>query len=174
MLNELRRGEISPAAEQALSRLSRPLPQNDGILPTEIFPLRAQVERANAARMSAIASQSHNYTAWDSGTTPPAQKQKLLDNMMAVQTLELKANAQVMLLKNIDEALVNGSIGRVLAFLPQDSKEDNGADLFPLVEFHTFCGKKTVLVTRDEFRAEDSEGKLLARRVQVGTELLAS
>ena len=39
-------------------------------------------------------------------------------------------------------------------------------ELFPLVEFLTPLGRETVLVTRDEFRVEDNEGNVLARRVQ--------
>jgi hypothetical protein len=39
-------------------------------------------------------------------------------------------------------------------------------ELFPLVEFLTPVGRETVLVTRDEFRVEDNEGNVLARRVQ--------
>ena len=39
-------------------------------------------------------------------------------------------------------------------------------ELFPLVEFLTPGGRETVLVTRDEFRVEDNEGNVLARRVQ--------
>jgi len=41
------------------------------------------------------------------------------------------------------------------------------AEHFPLVEFPTPMGRETVLVTRDEFRVEDNEGIVLARRVQV-------
>lgn len=41
------------------------------------------------------------------------------------------------------------------------------AELFPLVDFLTPMGRETVLVTRDEFRVEDNEGNILARRVQV-------
>ena len=40
-------------------------------------------------------------------------------------------------------------------------------ELYPLVEFRTQQGTEIVLVVRDEFRVEDNEGKLLARRVQV-------
>lgn len=101
--------------------------------------------------------------------------------MMAVGVLELKRDAQVMLVKNVSETLVNGSVGKVLGFsAPADGgggKNNNNkkshqgggsdAELLPLVEFSTFRGKETMLVARDEFRAEDSEGKLLARRVQV-------
>jgi ATP-dependent DNA helicase PIF1 len=41
------------------------------------------------------------------------------------------------------------------------------AELFPLVEFLTPMGREMALVTRDEFRVEDNEGNILARRVQV-------
>jgi hypothetical protein len=97
--------------------------------------------------------------------------------MMAVGVLELKRDAQVMLVKNVSDTLVNGSVGKVLGFSPpadggsneKKPRHQGGGDveLLPLVEFSTFRGKEKMLVSRDEFRAEDSEGKLLARRVQV-------
>jgi ATP-dependent DNA helicase PIF1 len=41
--------------------------------------------------------------------------------MMAPRTLELKKGAQVMLIKNIDDTLVNGSLGTVIEFLSEGS-----------------------------------------------------
>ena len=142
--------------------------------------------------------------------------------------LELKNGAQVMLVKNVDEMLVNGCVGQVIGFfkyrdvmstiqgendnkrhvaakttgfvrkvkmgsdgslvnaveravekenikggeikakskVPVSQKEE---EAFPVVEFPTSeGGKEAVLVMREEFRVEDSEGKLLARRMQVG------
>jgi ATP-dependent DNA helicase PIF1 len=49
-----------------------------------------------------------------------------------------------------------------------------GVELFPLVEFLTPTGRETVLVTRDEFRVEDNEGNVLARRVQASAIFLYS
>jgi len=43
----------------------------------------------------------------------------------------------------------------------------DAVELFPLVEFPTPTGRERALVTRDEFRIEDNEGVVLARRVQV-------
>lgn len=174
LLNELRRGEISPAAQGILTGLSRPLPQDDGILPTQLFPLRTEVDRANASRLAALSGPAQIFTARDSGSAEQSKKQRLLENMMAVRTLELKREAQVMLVKNVSDTLVNGSVGKVLDFCPSpdNKKRSQGGgnhddELLPLVEFSTLRGKETLLVSRDEFRAEDSEGKLLARRVQV-------
>lgn len=176
LLNEMRRGEISSLAMQILTSLSRPLPDQNGLLPTELFPLRVDVDRANAARMAALPGSVHRFLARDSGPAPSDKRRRLLDNMFAVATLNLKRDAQVMLVKNVSETLVNGSVGKVLGFCPEPStagkskKSDKiEVEMLPLVEFDSFKGKQKMLVARDEFRAEDSEGNLLARRVQVGS-----
>jgi ATP-dependent DNA helicase PIF1 len=57
----------------------------------------------------------HHYEAVDSGD--PNVREKLLQNMMAPKAIDLKKGAQVMLIKNIDETLVNGSLGRVVGFM---------------------------------------------------------
>jgi len=45
-----------------------------------------------------------------------AQREKMLANFMAPQKLTLRLGAQVMLIKNSDEMLVNGSMGKILRF----------------------------------------------------------
>ncbi|OBZ77024.1 ATP-dependent DNA helicase pfh1 [Grifola frondosa] len=229
LLNELRHGTISAEAQKTFSSLSRPLPPlPSGILPTELYPLRGQVERANNTRLAALPGPVFTYAARDTGTN-----QKVLENIVAPARLVLKPDAQVMLVKNVDEHLVNGSVGRSGAppekaigsgsglgeaiskpkstsqepggkssgFVrnvqvgpdgrtpvalgssrPNVGKENIGAksiaenkgkakakdeELFPLVEFRTSQGVEIVLLGRDEFRVEDNEGKLIARRVQV-------
>lgn len=58
------------------------------------------------------------FEAIDGGSiTEKDQRDKLLSSMMAPATLHLKINSQVMLIKNTDEALVNGSMGMVIDFL---------------------------------------------------------
>jgi ATP-dependent DNA helicase PIF1 len=63
---------------------------------------------------------SRTYEAVDSGTIQDLSiREKLLANMMAPKVIELKKGAQVMLIKNMDEGLVNGSLGKVIAFMSQ-------------------------------------------------------
>ena len=62
----------------------------------------------------------YRYEAQDSGSiTDPGLRDKLLANMMAPKSLRLKKGAQVMLIKNMDDGLVNGSLGKVVAFMDE-------------------------------------------------------
>lgn len=61
------------------------------------------------------------YLSTDSGSIlDPVQLDKELANMLAVKDLELKVDCQVMLIKNLDDDLVNGSIGRVRGFFTSE------------------------------------------------------
>jgi ATP-dependent DNA helicase PIF1 len=62
------------------------------------------------------------FTAVDSGTIKEPQfREKLLSNCMAPPVIHLKKGSQVMLIKNMEESLVNGSIGRVVAFMDEST-----------------------------------------------------
>ena len=91
------------------------------------FPRREDVERANIQRLQALQGEAHTFTAVDGGAlTDQQSREKILGNMMAQASLTLKVNCQVsydehafilsmrslqvMLIKNTDETLVNGSM----------------------------------------------------------------
>lgn len=114
MLNEMRIGEISAATEKSFKSLSRPLKFDDGLDMSQLYPTRAQVESSNASRLRALPGELRRFEAMDSGD--PQNRDRLLANMMAPKALDLKIGAQVMLIKNWDESLVNGSLGKVIAF----------------------------------------------------------
>ena len=117
MLNEMRYGRLTPASIAAFKNLNRPILYGDGIAATELFPRREDVDRSNDSRLHSLATNGWTYTAIDGGTvTDPQQRQKLLNNFLAVPQLMLKENCQVMLIKNYDETLVNGSMGIVVGF----------------------------------------------------------
>ncbi|KAF9652257.1 hypothetical protein BDM02DRAFT_3109225 [Thelephora ganbajun] len=212
-------GVASQTAIATFNRLRRPLPAIDGIVPTELFPLRNEVVNANKMRLNALKTEQQIYESRDTGTATEERRAAILKNMVAQRALEIKVDAQVMLIKNVDENLVNGSVGRVLGFymisevcgsggeisskggngfirkvlLKDDGKtpvrrkvaerenEDVDVDVkpkpksnsqestekFPLVEFRTPLGKEVVLVGRDEFKVEENDGTVTARRVQV-------
>jgi ATP-dependent DNA helicase PIF1 len=70
--------------------------------------------------MRSLVGKLWQYEAHDTGTIQDiTMRDKLLSNMMAPKSLELKTGAQVMLIKNMDDGLVNGSLGRIIAFMSE-------------------------------------------------------
>ena len=116
MLNEMRFGKLSTASIAAFKALSRTIQYDDGIEPTVLFPRREDVDRANSTKLNDLTADGYSYTAVDTGAAEPIQRAKLLTNFMAPQLLQLRYNAQVMLIKNLDDSLVNGSMGKVIGF----------------------------------------------------------
>lgn len=122
MLNEMRFGKLSQASIAAFRALARPIEYDDGIEPTVLFPRREDVDRANETKLKGLNGDGWSYPSSDGGAvTDLVQRAKLLANFMAPETLYLKTNAQVMLIKNLDETLVNGSMGKVMGFEYRDT-----------------------------------------------------
>ena len=122
MLNEMREGRLSESSVKAFRNLSRPLKFEDMLDATELFPTRVEVERANHERLSLLQGKTFTFDAKDAGTEQDkVRRDKLLSNCMAPESITLKKGCQVMLIKNIDDTLVNGSLGRVVGFF--DEKE---------------------------------------------------
>lgn len=120
MLNEMREGRLTEASIAEFRKLSRPLPEEDQLVATELFPTRNEVERANGERLGLLQGKTFSFAARDGGTIEDkTHRDKLLSNCLAPENITLKKGAQVMLIKNIDESLVNGSIGRVLSFMDE-------------------------------------------------------
>lgn len=119
MLNEMREGRLSKSSIEAFQKLSRPL--SDAMantMATELFPTRREVDMANDSRMRSLVGEVRTYEARDGGTiADKVARDRLLQHCMASEVIHLKKGAQVMLIKNIDESLVNGSIGKVIGFM---------------------------------------------------------
>jgi ATP-dependent DNA helicase PIF1 len=118
MLNEMREGRLSASSIVAFRKLARPLTFEDMLDATELFPTRQEVDRANAERLGNLQGRLVSYPTRDSGSIlDKVARDRLLSNCIAPELLTLKKGAQVMLIKNIDETLVNGSLGRVIGFM---------------------------------------------------------
>lgn len=120
MLNEMREGRLTQSSINAFRNLSRPMNFEDSIDATELFPTRIEVDKANSGRLCILQGENMEFIARDGGSiTDKLHRDKLLSNCMAPVSITLKKGAQVMLIKNIDEQLVNGSIGRVIGFMSE-------------------------------------------------------
>lgn len=121
MLNEMREGRLQQSSINAFHNLSRPLGEEHDIEATELFPTRNEVDIANNSRLANLQGEVYVFEGKDGGTiTDPQQREKVLSNTMAPAMITLKKGAQVMLIKNVDATLVNGSIGRVMGFMDEN------------------------------------------------------
>lgn len=119
MLNALREGALEPEMVSMFQRLLRRVNYSDGIGPTELFPTRQEVKRANESRLLRLPGKIRVYIANDSDRNP--QLKRLYENLMCEERLELRVGAQVMYLKNsVDTNIVNGTIGTVVSFVSED------------------------------------------------------
>lgn len=115
MLNAMRIGELGPDMVEEFKKLARKVEYDDGLEPTELYPVRWQVDSANRSKMQALSGAVFTYNALDSSTFDSSQK--LLDQLICYKTLELKIGAQVLLIRNLTDQLINGRRGVVLTFM---------------------------------------------------------
>lgn len=131
MLNEMREGRLSQSSINVFRTLNRELNFEDSLDATELFPTRQEVDKANSQRLAMLQGESQPFPSRDGGSiTDKNMRDKLLQNCLAPELITLKKGAQVMLIKNIDETLVNGSLGRVIGFMDErmfDSYNNNEA-----------------------------------------------
>jgi ATP-dependent DNA helicase PIF1 len=69
--------------------------------------------------MNLLSGAEMSFPAVDSGMVDEVTRSRLLENCIAPTNLVLKKGAQVMLIKNIDSQLVNGSQGTVTSFMDE-------------------------------------------------------
>lgn len=151
MLNEMRFGTLTAASIQAFKKLNRPITYTDNIVATELFPRREDVERANHTRLAQLNTEGYKYAAQDGGAiTDLVQREKILSNFMASVLLTIKIGAQVMLIKNTDETLVNGSMGTVIGFCHKQF-------------YDTDAQGKWVHMAMEDLSEEDREKKIKMR-----------
>lgn len=146
--------------------------------------------------MSRLRGSNRTFYAKDGGNAGEDQRKRLLDNFMAPDVLYLAVDAQVMLIKNVDETLVNGSMGRIVRFVdPQKYKDEVLEDaaftndkegkpaskggpaksssskvdvqMWPVVEFTVPGGKREVMVMPETWKVELPNGEVQASRQQV-------
>lgn len=127
--------------------------------------------------MTRLGTESRTYRSSDGGTiTDEAQREKMLANFMAPGVIQLKIDSQVMLIKNMDEQLVNGSIGKVVRFQdptdgtagdPQGKKKAGGL-VWPVVAFPIAGGLvRETMVQPETFKVELPNGEVQVSRTQV-------
>ena len=63
MLNDIRTGNSKAAIQELLQRCSRPLPEQNGVKPTQLFSRNADVDTVNAEELRALQGEEVGSTA---------------------------------------------------------------------------------------------------------------
>lgn len=121
------------------------------ILPTILYPTNNKVNVYNEEKLRELNKPIKTFIAQDMG------QQKLLENLVVPQCLEICEGAQVILLCNLTPDLVNGSRGVVVQCEPE-----------PVVKF---TGDNVVTLSPYTWEQRSEQNKLLARRVQIPLKL---
>lgn len=127
ILNSMRTGKLTQEMDKILYSLSRPVSYPDGIAPTELYATKVKVQTANQSYLSQLSGPIYIYESNDTsnlGNTPERRKaaiSRLDESLLALRELYLRRNCQVMAIKNMSADVVNGSVGKVIAFLTMTS-----------------------------------------------------
>jgi ATP-dependent DNA helicase PIF1 len=113
-LQRIRVGDLNARDRELLCAPKAPNPSTHAaaVVPTKLFCHREKVDNANNDELAKLPGHLVTYTAHDS--------KSIVFEMQPPAVLHLKIGAQVMLVKNLDvqQGLVNGSRGVVVAFQP--------------------------------------------------------
>lgn len=97
MLNDARIGVVSEESATLLRSLARPVHYEDGIGPTEIYPLRSQADLANKRQLDDLPGDAFRYEATDhlgkdqdGIRVLPERATKLFGQMVVPRSLQLK------------------------------------------------------------------------------------
>lgn len=167
-LNELRMGVCSPKTKAMLMEcVGRELKCTNGVQPTRLFAKKNEVKSLNIREYKKLKGEVVTYDAVDGGERTFLNFLKR--NTPALECLELKIGAQVMLTRNLDtkKGLVNGSRGVVDGFVSA-GKDQDPQDLrvqcdgrWPIVKFKNGCVE---IIQPEEFSIEIQLVKKAYRR----------
>ncbi|KAK9810843.1 hypothetical protein WJX73_001202 [Symbiochloris irregularis] len=169
ILDNIRGGNAENAVRDLVRMCMRELPHENGVLPTELFSHNKSVDAVNSGRLSSLPGQPVTLRATDTAELQagldkelsPVESQRLLQSLerneffnscLAPASLELKEEAQVMLLKNLElgtgqRMLVNGSRGVVTRFM---EKKDHVMDLSRRLQQLRYSGQGERVVMSPE------------------------
>lgn len=117
-----------------------------------LYPHRKSVVEANDICVRLLPGESHSYHSKDAG------KSEVLNRCPAPNNLILKVNARVVLLKNLNERLVNGIRGTIIGF----------TEYFPCLKFDN---GDVQLIREEVFVIESQDGIVNATRKQIPLDL---
>lgn len=157
VLSRLRKGSHNVEDTNYIKNLVRTVTYEDSIEPVRLYARKDKVSRYNSYRLSQLKTECVVLESTDIGT------ESLLSQCPVEKNLQLKIGAQVMLVRNINNVLVNGSVGTLVEF----EKGEKG-NMIPIVNIVT-RNSRIIRYKADpvEWSAENALGNVAAIRNQV-------
>lgn len=144
---------------------------DDGVV--ELFGTKKKTNIFNATKLESLNEELRTYVAHDTYSTNRV-KSGLFDSCQAPAELELKVGAQVMLVKNLNRDLVNGTVGIVTKFTEQltvsepMSGQQSVVESVPVVKFKLANGKTFKRpMKRESWDSVTSSGVIQGTRKQI-------
>lgn len=158
MVSRVRLGQCTDDVCEYFESLSRDIEYDDGIDPVRLYSLRATTDEYNQSRLASLRSQPKRYDSMDDGDD------RSLLQCPAPKTVNLKTGCQVMLIRNIGGAAVNGSIGTVIGFKYMSEMRSYQ----PLVKFIGHNGNSfTLSISRYTWETIAPNGTVTSSRSQI-------
>ncbi|KAK7051327.1 golgi uridine diphosphate-N-acetylglucosamine transporter [Paramarasmius palmivorus] len=191
-------GFLGLAQDWTYSKYGRPLPPGNAKSDSK----GSSLPRREDANSTLLGEEKVPYRAIDGGTVNSQQREKLLSNLKVPQSLVLRVGVQVLsfvrpkrlsliplqviLIKDLDETLINGSVGRVVRFCDPAlystenmpvPKEKTGlkskgsttkvGTRYPVIDFEVPNGTRKMLVVPEVFKVTLPNGAIQASRTQI-------
>lgn len=130
ILNNIRMGKCTKEITEKLLQCKRPLSMDDNIEPTKLYSRNITVDTINTQRLKQLKGEDVIFEADDylSSHGDKFEAEKLLKDCQANAKITLRVGAQVLLVRNLSDYLVNGSRGVVIRFEDTEKylKRDSG------------------------------------------------
>lgn len=168
-LAKLRIGHMDEPTVNLFNGLSRDLSSQDEGEPVNLYATKARADRYNSEKLMTIDEKEYIYDCDD--FIRPNASFDILKQCPAPQSVVLKKKAQVMLIRNLNSDLVNGTVGIVTGFTnPVDKLYEDKAykESLPIVRFTLANGRMhTRVLDRSTWEVKHGDGSLLASRYQM-------
>lgn len=173
VVDEVREGFLSAHSRQLLATRLRhgrdPIPDENGVIPTVFFPHRKPTSDMNNLHLRRLPGETHFFQGLDKIFATQEEGRYGIDRLRnelenicrAPKDLWLKQDAQVVLIKNIDQKqrLCNGLRGVVVGF----QEHDDESKRYPIVRFQNGI---TRIITPESWKIEEGY-RIMATRTQI-------
>jgi len=167
MLTCIRFGYIDESVSPFIQKMCEPKRWSEETEPVLLYPTRRQAEAYNSGKLDELEAEQETYTAEDN-VYNKGSTSRSLESCPALPEVTLKVGAQVMLVKNINSTLVNGTVGVVTRFIIISLPDRKIPYSVPVVRFTLADGN---VVTRHIFKEtwsmQQSSGQTICSRTQI-------